>query len=371
MLDPLHPFDGQSFVPLAKELFARLDQGERCDFQDLRAEPESSAKSLDRGLEHFLGAAPHARIKRLLPRRAKARFATQKALRFAIQDLFMTSHRLTEPVARHLHREKAMSLSRVPVRAQTFLVRRIVSDSLRIDDGRLRRAFVNGAATLEIDANLEAVWMKTARPVKRAPALEVVPFHAYAFLRKAAKKRTPFALDPSPHWFLTEIIPFLHSQPILRFRLNNKQKCDEISIGVGCCGELARFSNGCILGAMETIAPANYKIGNEKLIRVLDAASAKLRALLERQGRADGALRVSVIGGGCSGLQYKMDLVDGPANRDILVQSNNVRVVVDPKSALFVSGSELDFSDDLQKGGFKVSNPNAVAHCSCGESFSA
>ena len=66
-----------------------------------------------------------------------------------------------------------------------------------------------------------------------------------------------------------------------------------------------------------------------------------------------------------------MDLVDGPANRDILVQSNEVRVVVDPKSALFVSGSELDFSDDLQKGGLKVSNPNAVAHCSCGESFSA
>ena len=69
--------------------------------------------------------------------------------------------------------------------------------------------------------------------------------------------------------------------------------------------------------------------------------------------------------------RYKMDLVDGPANRDILVESNQVRVVIDPKSALFVSGSELDFSDDLQKGGFKVSNPNAVAHCSCGESFSA
>jgi iron-sulfur cluster assembly protein len=66
-----------------------------------------------------------------------------------------------------------------------------------------------------------------------------------------------------------------------------------------------------------------------------------------------------------------MDLVDGPAHRDILVESNAVRVVIDPKSALFVSGSELDFSDDLQKGGFKVTNPNAVAHCSCGESFSA
>lgn len=121
-------------------------------------------------------------------------------------------------------------------------------------------------------------------------------------------------------------------------------------------------------------APAapQFRIGNEKLIRISVAASAKLRSLLERQGRAaHGALRVAVIGGGCSGLQYKMDLVDGPANRDILVESNEVRVVIDPKSALFVSGSELDFSEDLQKGGFKVTNPNAVAHCSCGESFSA
>ncbi len=114
-----------------------------------------------------------------------------------------------------------------------------------------------------------------------------------------------------------------------------------------------------------------YRMGNEKLIRVSEAASRKLRALLERQGRANGALRVAVIGGGCSGLQYKMDLVDGPANRDIMVESRDVRIVVDPKSALFVSGSELDFSEDLQKGGFKVRNPNAVAHCSCGESFSA
>jgi iron-sulfur cluster assembly protein len=124
----------------------------------------------------------------------------------------------------------------------------------------------------------------------------------------------------------------------------------------------------------ETSPPAvalNYKIGNERLIKVTENASRKLNSLLEKQGRTSGALRVAVIGGGCSGLQYKMDLVDGPSNRDILVQSSNVRVVVDPKSALFVSGSLLDFSDDLQKGGFKVTNPNAVAHCSCGESFAA
>jgi len=112
-----------------------------------------------------------------------------------------------------------------------------------------------------------------------------------------------------------------------------------------------------------------YKVGNEKLVKVTESAARKLTSLLERQGRPEGALRVAVIGGGCSGLQYKMDLVDGPANRDILVRSREVNIVVDPKSALFVSGSELDYSDDLQKGGFKVTNPNAVAHCSCGESL--
>ncbi len=115
----------------------------------------------------------------------------------------------------------------------------------------------------------------------------------------------------------------------------------------------------------------NYKVGNEALIRVLDAASEHLCGLLEKQGRADGALRIAVIGGGCSGLQYKMDLVDGPRDRDILVSSNGVNVVIDPKSALFVSGSVLDWSDDLQQGGFKVSNPNALVTCSCGESFAA
>ena len=126
------------------------------------------------------------------------------------------------------------------------------------------------------------------------------------------------------------------------------------------------------MSATETSPAAiNYKIGNERLIKVTENASRKLTGLLQKQGRPSGALRVAVIGGGCSGLQYKMDLVDGPANRDIMVESSNVRVVVDPKSALFVSGSLLDFSDDLQKGGFKVTNPNAVAHCSCGESFAA
>jgi iron-sulfur cluster assembly accessory protein len=116
----------------------------------------------------------------------------------------------------------------------------------------------------------------------------------------------------------------------------------------------------------------NYKVGNERLIKILPDASGKLTSLLLKQGRAEqGALRVAVVGGGCSGLQYKMDLVDGPRDRDIMVESAGVRVVIDPKSALFVTGSELDYSDDLQSGGFKVKNPNAIVTCSCGESFAA
>ncbi len=117
--------------------------------------------------------------------------------------------------------------------------------------------------------------------------------------------------------------------------------------------------------------PEGVKLGNDKLCKLTDKAAEKLHALLTRQGRPNGALRLAVIGGGCSGLQYKMDLVDGPVKRDFFVRSQNVNIVMDPKSALFVLGSLLDYSDDLQKGGFKVTNPTATAHCSCGESFSA
>jgi iron-sulfur cluster assembly accessory protein len=115
----------------------------------------------------------------------------------------------------------------------------------------------------------------------------------------------------------------------------------------------------------------NFRVGDERLIKVTSSAASKVGSLLAKQGRAQGVLRVAVVGGGCSGLQYKMDLQDGPANRDILVESSGIKVVVDPKSALYVTGSELDYVDALQDGGFKVKNPNAATSCSCGESFSA
>ena len=117
-------------------------------------------------------------------------------------------------------------------------------------------------------------------------------------------------------------------------------------------------------------AAQNFRIGDERLVKLTPSAAQKVMSLLTKQGRPNGVLRVAVLGGGCSGLQYKMDLQDGPADRDILVESGGVRVVVDPKSALYVTGSELDYLDALD-GGFKVKNPNAATTCSCGESFSA
>jgi iron-sulfur cluster assembly protein len=130
-----------------------------------------------------------------------------------------------------------------------------------------------------------------------------------------------------------------------------------------------------MIAGKQTAAPSQtaqaVRVGDERLIKVTPNAARKVSALLQKQGRPGGVLRVAVVGGGCSGLQYEMDLQDQPASRDILVESGGVKVVVDPKSALYVAGSELDFVDALLEGGFKIQNPNAASSCSCGKSFSA
>ncbi len=122
---------------------------------------------------------------------------------------------------------------------------------------------------------------------------------------------------------------------------------------------------------VETPAQAVPRTGSEKLIKLTEAAGRKVSQLMQRDGVANGALRVKIVGGGCAGLEYKMDFEKNPATpKDILIQSAGVRVLVDVKSALYVSGSEIDFKDAMIGGGFKIHNPNATATCSCGESFS-
>src|SRR2546428_9109195 len=96
-----------------------------------------------------------------------------------------------------------------------------------------------------------------------------------------------------------------------------------------------------------TSGQPNFRVGDERLVRLTPSAARKVGSLLAKQGRPNGVLRVAVVGGGCSGLQYKMDLQDGPANRDILVETGGIRVVVDPQNALFVTPSAMGFVEEL------------------------
>jgi iron-sulfur cluster assembly protein len=115
--------------------------------------------------------------------------------------------------------------------------------------------------------------------------------------------------------------------------------------------------------------PEGVRLGNEKLVEVTEWAGSKLRALVEREQKGD-YLRVKISGGGCNGLSYKMKFATEPKRGDILVRSAGAQVLVDTKSALYLRGTRLDYSDKMVGGGFKFSNPNAKSSCSCGESFS-
>ncbi|RFC51565.1 MAG: iron-sulfur cluster assembly protein [Verrucomicrobia bacterium] len=118
-----------------------------------------------------------------------------------------------------------------------------------------------------------------------------------------------------------------------------------------------------------TALPEGVREGNEQLVQLTAAAGAKASTLRVREGQGD-FLRVAISGGGCNGLSYKLKFVPAPKRGDILVRTAGMPVVVDSKSALYLKGTQLDYSSALVAGGFKFSNPNAKASCSCGESFS-
>lgn len=115
--------------------------------------------------------------------------------------------------------------------------------------------------------------------------------------------------------------------------------------------------------------PPGVRLGNEQLVLLTPAAGTKVRSLVEREQQGE-FLRIAITGGGCNGLSYKMKFVPEPRRGDLLVRTAGVAVLVDSKSALYLKGTHLDYSSAMVAGGFKFSNPNAKASCSCGESFS-
>ncbi|NEJ29477.1 iron-sulfur cluster insertion protein ErpA [Rhizobium leguminosarum] len=104
-------------------------------------------------------------------------------------------------------------------------------------------------------------------------------------------------------------------------------------------------------------------------VTLSDAAAKRIAAIVGAEA-GKSALRVSVEAGGCSGFSYKFDLADSAADDDIIVEKNNAKVLIDSLSLIYMAGSEIDFVDNLLGQSFQIKNPNAVASCGCGTSFS-
>lgn len=105
------------------------------------------------------------------------------------------------------------------------------------------------------------------------------------------------------------------------------------------------------------------------MVNITDRAASEVKGLLEKQEKPEAMLRVFVAGGGCSGFQYGMSLEEEPTEGDQTFDINGVKVIVDPRSAMFLNGAEIDFVESMMGGGFKIDNPNAVSSCGCGQSF--
>jgi iron-sulfur cluster assembly accessory protein len=104
-------------------------------------------------------------------------------------------------------------------------------------------------------------------------------------------------------------------------------------------------------------------------VDVTDAAAKRIAAIVAKEAGKT-ALRVSVEGGGCSGFSYKFDLVEARNDDDVAIERNGATVLIDELSLVYMGGSVIDFVDDLIGQSFQIKNPNAVASCGCGTSFS-
>jgi iron-sulfur cluster assembly accessory protein len=103
-------------------------------------------------------------------------------------------------------------------------------------------------------------------------------------------------------------------------------------------------------------------------LSLTERAAARINELVAAENRAGQGLRLKVVGGGCSGLQYKLDF-DMPKATDKIFEKDGAKVLVDMKSLLYLTGTELDYKDELMQSGFVFQNPNVKKSCGCGSSF--
>jgi iron-sulfur cluster assembly protein len=107
------------------------------------------------------------------------------------------------------------------------------------------------------------------------------------------------------------------------------------------------------------------------MITITSKAAEEIKKIIAQENTGELALRVGVQGGGCSGLTYFLALEKEARPDDKILESNGVKIYLDSKSALYINGTELDFTDGLQGSGFTFKNPNAQRTCGCGHSFAA
>jgi len=106
------------------------------------------------------------------------------------------------------------------------------------------------------------------------------------------------------------------------------------------------------------------------VVQVTDAAAAKIKAMMAKEGKEGYALRFGVVTGGCAGLSYELKFQKNPYDNDIIVELKGIRIIINQESVSFVSGMVIDYVDTLRESGFKYHNPNAKSTCGCGTSFS-
>lgn len=105
------------------------------------------------------------------------------------------------------------------------------------------------------------------------------------------------------------------------------------------------------------------------MVTLTETAGEKLKTLMVEEQRQSQSLRLAITQGGCSGFSYRIGFDDGPREGDIVLESQGIQVVVDPISARYLDGVEVDYVESLMGGGFAIRNPNAVRTCGCGQSF--
>ena len=128
------------------------------------------------------------------------------------------------------------------------------------------------------------------------------------------------------------------------------------------------------VAAQPTAAPApsaapRARRPRPQVMKVTPAAAERVKALIEQRGKETAGIRIGVRSKGCSGLSYTLEYADKQEPMDEIVDTDGVKIMIDPKASLFLIGTEMDYVEEKLKSGFVFTNPNEKGRCGCGESF--